>query len=144
MRTRTALTAGLVAALAAGSFVPAMAAKAKPKPIKIAYTATANPDPTSTNPATNEICAPTLPTAIHHYEFKVPAAGTLEIALNNTLDWSIAIREGDESLASSDGGAPQDAEATSVRFKKKTTVSIDTCNFAGEPSIDVTGLFTFK
>ncbi|MBK5306371.1 MAG: hypothetical protein JJD92_06750 [Frankiaceae bacterium] len=145
MRTRTALTTGLVAVLAVGSFAPAMAGKAKPKPIKIAYTATGNPDPTSTNPTTNEICAPTLPTAIHHYSFKVPAAGTLEVALNNTLDWSVAVRAADgESLASSDGGAPQDKESTSVRFKKGQTISIDTCNFAGEPSINVTGLFTFK
>lgn len=144
MRTRTALTTGLVAVLAVGSFAPALAGKAKPKPIKIAYTATGNPDPTSTNPATGEICAPTLPTAIHHYTFKVPAAGTLEIALNNDLDWSVAVREGAESLATSDGGAPQDKEATSLRFKKATTISIDTCNFAGEPSINVTGTFTFK
>ncbi len=146
MRTRTVLVAGLVAVTAAGSLAPAVAAtKPKPKPIKIAYTASALPDPTSTNPVSGEICAPTSPGAIFSYTFKVPAAGTLDIAANNQLDWSIAIRDADgESLASSDGGTPTDPEATSVRFKKAGTVSIDTCNFAGEPEIDVTGLFTFK
>ena len=146
MRTRSVLVAGLVAVTAAGSLAPAMAAtKSKPKPIKIAYTATALPDPTSTNPATGEICAPTSPAAIYSHTFKVPAAGILDINLNNDLDWSVAIRDADgESLASADGGAPQDKESTSVRFKKATTVSIDTCNFAGEPEINVTGLFTYR
>ncbi len=145
MRTRTVLAIGLVAATAAGALSPAVAAtKPKPKPIKIAYTASALPDPTSTNPVSGEICAPTSPAAIYSYTFKVPAAGMLDIKANNQFDWSIAIREGGESLATSDGTTPTDAEATSVRFKKATTVSIDTCNFAGEPSIDVTGLFTYK
>jgi hypothetical protein len=145
MRTRSALVAGLVAVTAAGSLAPAVAAtKSKPKPVKIAYTATALPDPTSTNPATSEICAPTSPSGIHHYTFKVPAAGILDINLNNTLDWSVAIRENGETLASADGGSPEVVESTSVRFKKATTVSIDTCNFAGEPEIDVTGLFTYR
>lgn len=146
MRTRTVLVAGLVAVTAAGSLAPALAAtKPKPKPIKIAYTATALPDPTSTNPVTGEVCAPTLPTAKFSYTFKVPAAGVLDVSLNNSLDWSLNIRDaGGESLASSDGGTPTDPEGTSVRFKKAGTVSIDTCNFSGEPSINVTGLFTYK
>jgi len=146
MRTRTALTAALVVVAAAGSLSPAVAAsKAKPKPIKIAYTATALPDPTSTNPVTGEVCASTLPTAKFSHTFKVPAAGVLDIALNNQMDWSLAIRDADgETLASSDGGTPTDPEAATVRFKKAGTVSIDTCNFAGEPSIDVTGSFTYK
>jgi hypothetical protein len=146
MRTRSVLVAGLVAVTAAGSLAPAMAAtKSKPKPIKIAYTATALPDPTSTNPATGEICAPTSPAAIYSYTFKVPAAGVLDIALNNDLDWSVAIRDADgETLSSADGGSPEVKEATSVRFKKAGTVSIDTCNFAGEPEINVTGLFTYR
>ena len=146
MRTRTVLVAGLVAVTAAGSVAPAVAAtKPKPKPIKIAYTASAVPDPTSTNPVSGEICAPTSPAAKFSYTFKVPGAGVLDIAANNQLDWSIAVRDADgESLATSDGGTPTDPEATSVRFKKAATVSIDTCNFAGEPEINVTGLFTYK
>ena len=146
MRTRTALATGLIAVIAAGSLAPAVAAtKPKPKPINIAYTASAMPDPTSTNPATGEICAPTLPTAKFSHTFKVPAAGILEISLNNSMDWSLAIRDADgASLATSDGGTPTDPEGATLRFKKAATVSIDTCNFAGEPSIDVTGRFTYK
>lgn len=144
MRTRTALASALIGVVAVGSAVPSFAAKPKPKPITQTYTATAYPDPTSTNPSTNEICAPTLPTAIFKHEFKIPAAGTLEVALKNKLDWSIAVREGAESLATSDGGTPEVVESTSVTFKKATTISIDTCNFAGEPNIDVNVVFTYK
>ncbi len=144
MRTRTALATALIGVIAVGSAVPSFAAKPKPKPITQTYTASALPDPTSTNPATNEICAPTLPTAIHKHAFKIPAAGTLEVALKNKLDWSVAVRQGSESLASADGGTPEVSESTSVTFKKATTVSIDTCNFAGEPSIDVNITFTYK
>jgi hypothetical protein len=144
MRTRTALTASLVLVAAAGSLAPAVAAtKSKPKPIPIAYTASALPDATSTDPVSGAVCVPTLPTAIYHYTFKVPAAGTLQVALNNSLDWSAAVRDaGGDTLAESDGEMPQDAEGFTIAFKKAQTISIDTCNFAGEPSIDVTGSFT--
>lgn len=144
MRTRTVVATALVGIVAAGGATPSFAAKAKPKPITETYTASATPDPTSTNPATGEICAPTLPTAISKHTFKIPAAGTLEVSLKNKLDWSLAVRQGAESLATSDGGTPDVAEGTSVTFKKATTVSIDTCNFAGEPSIGVNVTFTYK
>lgn len=142
MRARTVLVAGLCAVTAAGSFAPAMAAPKK-KPIKLAWTASATPDPTST--AVAGVCTPTIPSGIHHYAFKVPAAGTLEVTLNNTLDWSVAVRDAKgESLADADGGSPQDVETVSVKFKKGQTISIDTCNWAGEPQIKPTGTFTFK
>ena len=141
MRTRTVLVAGLAGVLAAGSLAPAVAAP-KRKPIKLAWTASATPDPSSSN--VNGTCVPTIPTAIHHHTFKVPAAGTLEVTLNNTLDWSVAIREGDETLVDADGGSPEIVETVSIKFKKATTVSIDSCNFAGEPQISPTGTFTFK
>lgn len=142
MRARTVLAAGLVAVTAVGSLSPALAAPKK-KPIKLAWKAQATPDPTST--AVAGACTPTVPSAIHHYTFKVPAAGTLEVALNNSLDWSGAIRTaGGETLQAVDGGSPNDAEVLSVKFKKAQTISIDTCNFAGEPEISPTGLFTFK
>lgn len=145
MRTRTVLATGLVGLLAVSSFQAADAKpKKKPKPITMTYTATGVPDPTSTNPVTNEICAPTNPAAMYSQAFTVPAAGTLEVSLGNMLDWSLAVRAGGESLATSDGGTPTDHEAAFVSFKKKTVISIDTCNFAGEPTIPVTFTFIYK
>lgn len=106
-------------------------------------TASATPDPSSSN--VNGTCVPTIPSAIYRYAFKVPAAGTLEVSLNNTLDWSIAVRDAaGDSLAEADGGSPEVVETVSVRFKKGQTISIDACNFAGEPQISPTGTFTFK
>lgn len=148
MRTRTLVSVGLIAAVAVGSATPSLAvgkAKSKPKPITMTYTASAYPDPTSTNPATKGVCTPTLPTAIDKHAFTVPAAGTLEVKLGNKLDWSLAVREGADTLATSDGsGSPADPESTIVSFKKKTTISIDSCNNEGEPSIPVTVTFTYK
>lgn len=144
MRTRTALATGLAAALAVGSLTPALAGPKK-APIKLAWKAQATPDPTATDQTTKEHCVGVIPTSTHHYEFKVPAAGTLEVQLNNTLDWAVAIRDaaGDE-VAGADGGSPEVKEVVSVKFKKAQTISIDTCNFAGEPEISPTGVFTFK
>ena len=141
MRTRTALVAGLVAVTAAGSLAPAVAGPKKT--VKLSWTASATPDPSSSN--VNGTCVPTIPSAIHHYTFKVPAAGTLEVTLNNQLDWSVAVRDSaGDTLADADGGSPEVVESVSVKFKKAQTITIDSCNFAGEPQINPTGTFTYK
>jgi len=148
MSTRTPLAVGLVGALvAAGALAPAAlgATKPKPKPITRTYEATATPDPTSTNPVTNEICAPTTPTAKHVYAFTVPAKGVLSVTLGNQLDWSVAIRDSyGDTLATADGGTPTDKETTASSFKRKEKITIETCNFAGEPTIPVSFTFTYK
>ena len=146
MRTRTLITAALVAAATVGSVAPAVAGK--PKPISGSFTATANPDPTSNNSTTQQgtlTCNPKTPSARVTKTFVVPAAGTLEVKANNKLDWTLDLRNAaGEELASSDGGMPTDPETYAVFFKKKTTVTIGACNFAGEPTITPSYLFTFK
>ena len=148
MRTRTVLAGALVAVVAAGGFSPSFAApkpKPKPKPITGAYTAMAAPDPTSTSLGVgSNVCKPTSPAGKFSYTFKVPAAGTLEARSANMLDWSLALVEGGSQLSTSDGGGPQDKEAVSASFKKATTVVIDACNFAGEPQIKISFVFTYK
>ena len=139
---RTALVLLPLVAVGA-SAVSAVAAPPKPKPITKTYTATATPDPTSSN--VGEICDPQVnPTARHSEPFKVPAAGTLLVKMANTLDWSLAVRQGGDLVASSDGATPETVEQVSVKFKKATSITIDSCNFAGEPSVDVTYTFTYK
>jgi hypothetical protein len=150
MRSRTALSTTLVAALLAAAASPSLAAtkpkpKPKPKPIHGSYTATAYPDPTSTNPVTSEPCVPTLPTAKFSKPFKVPAAGILHVELANQLDWSLAVRDADgEDEATSDGGLPTDKEMVDVPLKKKQKILIDACNFLGEDSVTVSYTFTYK
>ena len=141
MHRRTALLVAPLA-LAGLAAAPALAAP-KPKPISKTYTATALPDPTSNN--VGEACEPQVnPLGIHSEAFKVPAAGTLVVTLANQLDWLVAIRQNGAVVAEADGASPEVVESVSVKFKKAATISIDTCNFAGEPSIQVSYTFTYK
>ena len=148
MRTRTALSTALVGVLLAAAATPSLAAtkpKPKPKPIKGHYTATAYPDPTSTNQVSGEPCDSALPTGKFSHAFKVPAAGTLHVELANQYDWSLAVRDTDGTdEGTSDGTLPTDKEKVDVSFKKAQPVVIDTCNFAGESSVVVSYVFTYK
>lgn len=139
-------TLGLVGLLVCGvAALPAIAAPKpapKPKPITGTYQASATPDPT---PIAGDVCTPTLPGAMHTKEFTVPAKGVLYIDLQNTLDWAVKVRATNgDVLGSQDGGTPEMKESTSIVFKKKEKVFIDTCNFAGEPTITVNYRFVYK
>ena len=138
MRLRTAAVTALVAVAAAGTLAPALAAT--PKGFEKKYDAQATPDPTTSN--VTEVCDPVTPTAKHSTEFKIPAAGTLKVSLDNTLDWAIGIRVNGKLVASADGGTPEVKEVAQTKFKKATVVSVDVCNFAGEPTVPVTVTYT--
>ena len=138
MRLRLLATTSLVAVAAAGGLAPALAAP--PKAFEKKYDAQATPDPTTSN--VGEMCDPVTPTAKHSTEIKVPAAGTLKVALDNTLDWAIGIRVNGKLVASADGGTPEVKEVAQTKFKKATVVSVDVCNFAGEPTVPVTVTYT--
>ena len=138
MRIRTALVVSLSAVVAVGALSPASAA---PKPITKTYTASATPDP---SPAAGKVCQPVTPSARFTEPFKVPAAGTLAITIKMTGDWALGLRtKSGSTLASSDGGAPQDPESIQMKFKKPAEVLIDACNFAGAPTAEVTYTFTY-
>jgi len=144
MRVRTALSAGLAGLLVAGIAAPSLAAppKKKPKPIKGSFAATGLPDPT---PVAGETCQPTLPTSATTKAFTVPARGILHLEAMNTLDWSISVRTEDgEMLGCADGGSPEVKEVLDVTFKKKTKILMSAENFAGEPTINVNYVFTYK
>lgn len=144
MRTRTALAAAVALVAAAGSLSPALAGTTA-KPIKGSWTASATPDPTGENPVSGNQCDPNIPTARATKAFTVPGPGTLDVSINNQLDWSGDLRDGSgDVLASADGGSPTDLEQFSASFKKKTAVVIGACNLEGEPSVTVTYVFTPK
>ena len=148
MKIRLLAVATLVGLVGAVPALPATAAKKpKPKPIHGAFDAQATPDPTSDTPAPvgKGKCAPVTPSARATHDFTVPAAGTLSVQLNNKLDWSGDIREGDGSVdTDSDGDTPNAPEAMEISFKKRTKITIGACNFSGEPTIHVTYTFTYK
>lgn len=145
MRTRTALAGAVALLAAAGSLSPALASPTGGV-VKGTWAASATPDPTGDSPAGGGKCAPTVPTARATKEFTVPGPGTLEMSLNNQLDWSGDIRtKGDnEVVGDADGGSPTDVEVVSATFKKKTVVILGACNLEGEPSVNVTYTFTPK
>ena len=75
----------------------------------------------------------------------MPAAGTLHVELANQLDWALVVLDTDGfSEGESDGSGPTDHEAVDLPFKKKQKVTIRTCNFAGEPQVNVSYVFTYK
>jgi hypothetical protein len=145
MRTRTALVGAIALLGAAGSLAPAQAAPTGGV-VKGSWTAAANPDPTGDTPGGSAKCEPVTPTGRATQEFTVPGPGTLEVTLNNTLDWSgdIRTKATNEVEADADGGSPQDLETMSATFKKKTVVVMGACNLEGEPSVTVTYVFTPK
>jgi hypothetical protein len=145
MRTRTVLVGAAALLAAAGSLTPAMAGPTGGV-VKGSWTANATPDPTGDTPGGTGKCAPVTPTGRATQEFVVPGPGSLEVTLNNQLDWSgdIRTKSTGEVEGDADGGTPTDLETMSATFKKKTTVIMGACNLEGEPSVNVTYIFTPK
>lgn len=150
MRTRSALALSLVGVVAAGSLAPALAAPKKPAPVKKTYTATAvTPDPTPISGQTGGNCSPQLDSAKHEAPFAVPFPGTLKVDLNGFQgDWALAILDDKGAKIAdhdNDAGTALDEPSTiTIKLKKKTTVTIRACNFAGGPTATVTALLTAK
>lgn len=150
MRARTALATSLAAVVAVGSLAPAVAAPTKPAPIKKTYTATApTPDPTPISGRTGGNCSPMLPGAKHEAPFAIPYAGTLKVDLNGFQgDWALAILDAKGAkIADHDNGATEPIDTPSqitIKLKKKTTITVRACNFAGGPTATVTILYTAK
>ena len=150
MRIRSAVAVSASLALAAGALAPAVAAPKKPAPIKKSYTATTTmADPTPITGATGGNCSPTLPGAKHEAPFAIPYAGTLKVDLHKFQgDWALAVLDdAGEKIADHDNDVsePIDTPSTlTLKFKKKTTITVRACNFAGGPTAQVDILFTAK
>jgi hypothetical protein len=133
-----------VVALMAVSFgASAQAAPPKKFAKTVSYT-DATPDPSGNAGSGNEDhCTGQLPREAP-ISVKIPAAGTLDVSLGGFQgDWALQLREGDEIIAGDDVNPPG-YEATSVRFKKATTVLIQPCNLEGTPQGTVTYSYTPK
>ena len=125
------------AGIAAGALaMPAGAAP--PKPMGGTYTASGLPDPT---PIAGTTCVPTLPTSRHTKEVEIPAAGTLDLRMNNAtpaLDWSVAILDSKgRMLGCTDGATPETIEIVKVKIKTAGTYTLVANNFAGTPTCDM-------
>jgi hypothetical protein len=127
----------------AGSAQAGAVGKSKPGPVSGSYTASATPDPSSAAPGRG-VCDPVTEGGKDTHPFKVPAAGVLHVELANTLDWSLAVRDGAKTLASSDGASSTDKEQVDVLFKAAESVTFEACNFTGEPEVAVSYTFTYS
>jgi hypothetical protein len=144
------LALALVPLVALGASAGVASAAPKPKPIKKSYQATAGtPDPTPITGATGGNCSPTLDTAKHEAPFDMPWAGTLQVDLNGFQgDWALAILDSKgNKIADHDNDVTEPIDSPSkivLKVKKKATLTIRACNFAGGPTATVTILATPK
>jgi hypothetical protein len=142
-----ALVPVLAVGVAAG---PSFAGPKKPAPIKKSYQATAStPDPTPITGETGGNCSPTLDTAKHEAPFAIPYAGTITVDLNGFQgDWALALLDSKgEKIADHDNDVSESIDAPSkivYKFKKKTTITVRACNFAGGPTANVSIVYVAK
>lgn len=137
MRTRL-VVAVLPVVLLGAAVAPSSAA---PKPMKGSYEAAAPV------PGGAVACDGTVPGSVHSQEIKLPGAGKLQVDLTGFLgDWDLFVRSNGAVLSASEsagvGGAEDASEIASAKIKKATTVSIDSCNWAGGPAGSVAWTFT--
>jgi hypothetical protein len=141
---RTVLAGTAVTALMAVSFGATAQAAPPKKFTKTVDFTDATPDPSGNAGAGNEDhCTGQLPRE-EPITLKLPAPGTLDIQLGGFQgDWALQLLEKGEIIGGDDVNPPA-YEASSIRFKKATTVQILPCNLAGTPQGTVTYTFTPK
>ena len=153
MPSRLTLAVALVATCAVAT-TPALAAKPKPKPIKGSYSVTLYPDPTpdvSGEAGKDMNCGPN-PKSTDLHAFTVPAAGTLQVNLENAAgptpsgdllwDWDLFLLDsGGQTIDASI--SPGGSEAMKTKFKGKQAVQIQVCNLTGTTSGTVSYTFTY-
>jgi len=149
--TVTAVIAGcsVIAASSAG----AATHKPKPKPLKVikgAYTATAVPDPTMD--ATAQVgmeCKNLDPESVDNHPLSLPGTGTLKIVLDspdpsskNKLDWDLHLLDAKGNVISSSNGPTAHEEIDQPNVKGKVTIRA--CNLIGEPTANISYVFTYR
>ena len=137
MRNRLVLAALPVALLG----VAVASASAAPKPMTGSYAATAPV------PGGAVACDGTVPQSLHSQEVELPAAGKLVVDLTGfTGDWDLFVSSKGSVLGAAEtggvGGVDEALEKVSIKIKRATVVSIDSCNWAGGPTGAVEWTFT--
>ena len=143
MNLRRLVPVAAVGVLAFGVLAPAQAA---PKKFEGSYHLTLLPDPTVNAFAAAGIrnCQNVNPQSVDKHQLAVPRGGRMSIVLDSpdptgtgNTDWDLYILDsaGDE-LASSHGGSSH--EEGSFKLKAKQTITVITCNLAGQPDATVT------
>lgn len=151
MKKSVVLATAAVALVAVGAASPATAAKPKKKPpITKSYSMTLPPLP---DPPMGTSCTRDAAKALFHDEtFTTTGAGTLTAEVSGFAgDWDITVFDKDGLVGQGDGtttggGAPATAGKDTFisSWKKGTTITVRTCNFAGSPQAKGSYTFTYK
>ena len=148
---RTAALLAVTVAAAGISAAPAALSAPKKKTVTKTYTITVpTPDPTNyagtAGVGKYSVCAQNVPQSYHVEEFKVPAAGTLDVTLSGyTGDMDLLLMDAEkEELAFGGSDGVSDTEQAVVKFKKATTAYIVGCNWAAAPTGTIKYVFTYK
>ena len=155
MNRRGTIAALAVTAVAAAGVVPAFATaeRAKAKPLKGTWSFTdVTPDPSATaegnvpggkDPYCHGGHVPSAPVDKNAYTLKLTRAGTLTVVGSNTLDWAMELDDAKgNTVASSDGGLPQDNEGLVAALPKAGSYTLLYCNLTGAPT--ATASYSFK
>jgi len=145
----TAAVAGCSVIVATSAGAATHKAKPKYKVLKGGYTATAVPDPTmeATGLAGME-CANIDPASVDNHPLSLPGKGMLKIVLDspdpakNKMDWDLHLIDASgEIIASSNGGTAHE-EIDMPNMKGKVTIRA--CNLLGEPTANISYVFTYR
>ena len=147
--TATAVIAGCSVIAASSAGAATHKPKIKYKVIKGGYTATAVPDPSmeATGLAGME-CKNIDPASVDNHPLSLPGTGLLKIVLDspgptkNKMDWDLHLLDAKGNIISSSNGATAHEEIDQPNIKGKVTIRA--CNLMGEPTANVSYVFTYR
>ena len=152
MKKSLVVASAAVALVSVGAHSPASAAKPKKKPpITKSYSMTLPPFPHPLPSGTS--CTLDQAKGVFHDEtFTTTGAGTLSAEVSGFAgDWDITVFDSEGLVGQGDGtttggGAPATAGKDTFisSWKKGTTITVRTCNFAGSPQAKGSYTFTYK
>ena len=152
MKKSLVVATAAVALVAAGTHSPASAKPKKKPPITKSYSMTLPPLPDPLPSGTSCTREAVGSVFFHDEKITTTGAGTLTAEVSGFAgDWDITVFDPDGVAAIADGtstggGAPATAGKDTVvaSWKKPTTITVRTCNFAGSPQAKGSYTFTYK
>jgi hypothetical protein len=145
----TAAVAGCSVIVATSAGAATHKPKVKYKTLKGGYTLTLPPDPTmeGTGQAGME-CFNIDPKSADNHPLTLPGKGALKIVLDspdptkNKMDWDLHLLDASGEIIASSNGATAHEEIDMPNIKGKVTIR--SCNLMGEPTANVSYVFTYR
>lgn len=153
MKKSLVVATAAVALVGVGAHSPASAAKPKKKPITKSYSMTLPPLPDPLPSGTSCTREAVAGQFFHDEKLTTTGAGTLTVELTGFAgDWDITVFDADGLVGQGDGtstggtGVPatNGKDTFVASWKKGTTITVRSCNFAGSPQAKGSYTFTYK